>query len=132
MKKTLAPLLCALICLLACSYKQFPQSGTSIKPDQLETITAKKNVILIDVRTESEFKEGHIPGAQLMDVMQEANFLQQIKSLNPNKAYVVYCRSGRRSKKAMELMQQNGFKQVVDLEGGIQAWTGPKVIQTRD
>jgi len=37
---------------------------------------------------------------------------------------VVYCRSGKRSKQAMDLMQKQGFKKVVDLDGGIQAWKG--------
>ena len=124
MKRILSPALLAMLVFFACSSKQFPQSGTSIRPDALQTLIQKNKVQLIDARTEGEYKQGHIPGAQLMDVLQESSFLQQIKSLDPNKAYVVYCRSGKRSKKAMELMIQNGFKKVTDLEGGMQAWKG--------
>ncbi len=112
--------------LAACTHKQFPPSGTSLTPAQAATLIAKKKVTLLDVRTEGEYKEGHIPGAPLMDVLQEANFVQQIQSLDKAKPYVVYCRSGKRSKRAMELMLQNGFKQVADLEGGFQSWTGAK------
>ncbi len=119
-------LLLVLITLAACSNKQFPQTGTSIEPEKLSSLTARPGVSLIDVRTEGEYKEGHIPGAIQMDVLQEAQFLQQIQALDPKKSYVLYCRSGRRSKQAMDLMQKQGFQKVVHLEGGIESWKGPK------
>ena len=126
MKTTLIVSLAGILLTTACSTNRLPAAGSSIPATELQTLNTKGKVQLIDVRTEGEYNEGHIPGAQLMDVMQEASFLQQIKSLDTNKAYVVYCRSGRRSKRAMELMLQNGFKKVSDLDGGIQGWTGPK------
>jgi phage shock protein E len=125
MKNLLTILLLAAVGFTACSTKRIPASGSTIPATELQALTAKGKVQLIDARTEGEYKEGHIPGAQLMDVLQEANFLQQIKTLDPKKTYVVYCRSGKRSKRAMELMLQNGFKNVSDLDGGIQGWTGP-------
>jgi len=116
--------LVAIVGLVSRSNKQFPQSGTSIPPAKLQSLIEKKKVQLIDVRTEGEYKEGHIAGAGLIDVLQEASFQQQIQTLDRNKSYVVYCRSGKRSKQAMDLMQKQGFKKVVDLDGGIQAWKG--------
>lgn len=118
-------LLLVLITLAACSNKQFPQSGASIQTEQLRSLTARPNVTLIDVRTEGEYKEGHIPGAIQLDVLQETQFLQQIQALDPKKPYVLYCRSGRRSNQAMDLMQKQGFKKVVHLEGGFEGWKGP-------
>ncbi len=127
MKNSILITLIALLGLTACSAKRVPASGTSISASTLQSLTSSGKVLLIDARTEGEYKEGHIKGAQLMDVLQEANFLQQIKNLDQSKAYVVYCRSGKRSKRAMELMLQNGFKKVSDLEGGIMGWNGPTV-----
>ena len=124
MKKYIFLSLVTLIGLIASSRKQFPQSGTSIPSDKLQSLIEKKRVQVIDVRTEGEYKEGHIPGAGSIDVLQESSFLQQIQLLDRNKSYVVYCRSGKRSKRAMDLMQKQGFKKVVDLDGGIQAWKG--------
>jgi rhodanese-related sulfurtransferase len=124
MKNQLILTLCAVMFLSACSSKQFPQTGSTIQPEALGSLIQKKKVQLIDVRTAAEYQEGHIPGASLMDVQQETRFLQQIQQLDTNQQYVVYCRSGRRSKTAKELMIQKGFKKVVDLEGGIMAWRG--------
>jgi phage shock protein E len=126
MKNLLIVSLTGLLLTAACSTNRIPVAGSSITATELQSLNTKGKIHLIDARTEGEYKEGHIPGAQLMDVLQEAIFLQQIKSLDPDKAYVVYCRSGKRSKRAMELMLQNGFKKVSDLDGGIQAWAGPK------
>jgi len=126
MKKYLFIGLCGLLLLTSCSNKQFPQSGTTIQADRAQQLISKGNSTWIDVRSEAEYKEGHIPGANLIDVLQETSFLEQIRSLDTKGHYVLYCRSGKRSKKAMELMQKNGFKHVLDLEGGFQGWTGPK------
>jgi rhodanese-related sulfurtransferase len=125
MKKFLTPLLLIAILFSACTANRLSTTGTSISSTELKKLSDRGKVSLIDARTDGEYKEGHIPGATLMDVLQEANFLQQIQSLDKSKPYVVYCRSGKRSKRAMELMLQNGFKQVSDLDGGIQGWTGP-------
>ena len=124
MKKILLTAVVALLGLAACNNKQFPQSSTSIQATQLQEMIAKNKVIVIDVRTEGEYTSGHIPGAANFDVLQESNFLQQIQPLNPNKSYVLVCQSGRRSKTAMRLMQEKGFKKLVDLDGGMNGWKG--------
>lgn len=125
MKKHLQFLLCMLVVLSACTVNRLPLSGSSISASDVQKLSNRGNIGLIDVRTEGEYKEGHIPGATLMDVLQEGHFVKQIQSLDKSKSYVVYCRSGKRSKRAMELMLQNGFTHVSDLDGGIQKWTGP-------
>ncbi len=125
MKKNVTTLLLLGMLLSACTINRLPTAGTSISSTELKKLSDRGKVSLIDARTDGEYKEGHIPGASLMDVLQEANFLQHIQSLDKSKPYVVYCRSGKRSKRAMELMLQNGFKHVSDLDGGIQGWSGP-------
>ena len=69
---------------------------------------------LIDVRTAEEFAEGHVQGAQNVDVESGA-FEAFIASLDKEASYSLYCRSGRRSAIAANLMAQAGFTKVTDL-----------------
>ena len=74
--------------------------------------------VVIDVRTPQEYAEGHLQGAMNIDV-QSGSFEQQVAELDTGGSYVVYCRSGNRSARAVELMTKLGFQQVVDA-GGLQ------------
>ena len=81
-----------------------------------------KNVQLVDVRTPAEFKEGFIGGAINADWQNETQFAVQVKKLDKNAPVYVYCLSGVRSGKAADWMASNGFKQIINLDGGIKAW----------
>jgi len=70
--------------------------------------------IIIDVRTTEEFAAGHLDGAVNYNV-EDGTLEQALPSLDPNANYVVYCRSGRRSAVAVDLMNENGFTQIADL-----------------
>ena len=70
--------------------------------------------IIIDVRTTEEFAAGHLDGAVNYNV-EDGTLEQALPSLDPNANYVVYCRSGRRSAVAADLMKDNGFTQIADL-----------------
>ncbi len=83
---------------------------------------AESGVVILDVRTAEEIAEGYIEGAQFEDFYGE-DFKIKIESLDKKFAYAVYCRSGKRSGQAMEIMQEFGFKNLYDLEGGIIEWT---------
>ena len=72
-------------------------------------IESDENSFLLDVRTIEEYQEGHIPNAKLIDILQAEKFIESIKSLDPNKNYYVYCRSGGRSPQACQLMNQTGI-----------------------
>ena len=90
--------------------------------DEFKKVITQENVQLLDVRTEQEFNEGHIANALNVDVKQD-NFMEQAKEvLNSEKVIAVYCRSGRRSADAAARLSKEGF-QVIDLKGGIIAWT---------
>jgi phage shock protein E len=69
---------------------------------------------VIDVRTASEFAEGHVQGARNLDI-QNGDFEKALETLDKDLAYNVYCRSGRRSAAAVEMMRNAGFTNVVDL-----------------
>jgi phage shock protein E len=79
-----------------------------------------QGAIVIDVRTPGEYAEGHVPGALLIDVS-APTFAEQIGQLDPNAAYVVYCRSGNRSAAAVTQMLTAGFTELYDM-GPLTAW----------
>lgn len=80
-----------------------------------------KGYTLIDVRTPEEFKEGHIEGALNIDVKSE-EFVTEIENLTKSDTLLVYCRSGRRSLYAAQVMVSFGFQKIYDLEGGFLNW----------
>lgn len=88
---------------------------------EFEKMSSKKKNMVIDVRTPEEVAEGHLPSALNINFLGE-NFSQEIQALNKNKTYLLYCRSGSRTRKAADQMQKAGFKKVYMLEGGITAW----------
>lgn len=83
-----------------------------------------ENAVIIDVRTQYEYKMGHIPNSNLIDIMNPA-FLQEIEKLDKNKNYYLYCRSGNRSYHAGMAMLQMGFGNVSHLQNGIIDWYEP-------
>lgn len=92
-----------------------------LKVDFYEQAIQKKEVQLVDVRTEKEYKEGHIEGADNIDFFAE-DFIQQFSAYDKDEPLYIYCRSGNRSAKATLKLSEAGFKQVIDLEGGYMAW----------
>lgn len=76
----------------------------------------KPGVVLLDVRTPAEFAAGHLQGARNLD-FRSAGFRQQIDQLDKRKTYVLYCASGNRSGQTTVLMEETGFKRVVNAGG---------------
>ena len=97
----------------------------TISGEKFERKMKKKNAVVLDVRTSEEYNAGHIPGAVHIDVLKD-DFTQQIQPLDKKKTYLLYCKSGRRSEKALNTLYTNGFKKVYHLEGGFTRWTGAK------
>jgi phage shock protein E len=83
---------------------------------------SKSEVQLVDVRTAEEYHEGYIENAQLIDFYLD-NFQGKIQELDKNKPVYLYCKSGNRSGKASKILSDLGFKEIVDLKGGYQAWS---------
>lgn len=89
-----------------------------------------EDLLLIDVRTPGEFTDGHIAGAKNINFF-GPRFEQDIDALPKDSKIVVYCKSGKRSEGAMQIMQEAGFKDVSSLKGGLNAWqkSGGKVLK---
>lgn len=90
-----------------------------ISPARLSARIAMGEIQLIDVRTAKEFAQGHIAGAINVPV---ESFDPKLLPVAPGKETVLYCRSGRRSGLAGEMMLRGGADQARHLVGGIDAW----------
>lgn len=93
----------------------------TVSPAVFENGLKNGNVQLLDVRSSEEYEQSHLRGALNIDV-QEPDFQAEVSNkLEKNKPVYVYCRSGRRSLFAGEMLAKDGYT-VVDLDGGILGW----------
>lgn len=76
---------------------------------------------LIDVRTPKEFLSGHIENA-LNIHLYDADFENRINKMDKLKPIYVYCKAGGRSAEAVAIMREQGFAEIIELKGGIDAW----------
>ncbi len=76
---------------------------------------------LVDIRTPQEYNAGHIKGAVMIDFY-SPDFKNKMAGLDRNKPVYIYCRSGNRSSHAAIMLQQLGFKEIVNLKYGITDW----------
>lgn len=93
----------------------------NISAAEFDKLSKEANTEIIDVRSPEEKVEGFIEGAKVINIM-GPTFADDIKELDKNKTYLVYCRSGNRSGTACGFMASNGFDKLYNLDGGIQSW----------
>lgn len=85
-------------------------------------LSENPDAICIDVRTPNEYNEYHISNSMNIDIYDPHGFMKKIKEFDLSKSYFIYCKSGKRSQMACEIMQQYGFNKLFNLEGGIEDW----------
>jgi thioredoxin 1 len=105
---------------VACNQSSAPQKLDA--KSFAEQVTNTSDKLIIDVRTPNEFDGGHIKGAQNID-WNGADFETQTAALNKNNPVYVYCLSGGRSSEAAAFLFKNGFTKVIELDGGMRAWS---------
>ena len=94
------------------------------KPDINAEITKYNEIpgaVLLDVRSEQEYREGHIPGSINLPLQELDNAEKIIE--NEDTPIYVYCRSGSRSRQASAILGAMGYSNVTNI-GGMAAWTG--------
>ena len=84
-----------------------------------DLIDTGPSLAIVDVRTEEEFKSGHIPGAINIPVDE---LTQRVSELDPHHSLFVYCRTGNRSMQAVHILVENEFTDIYHPFGGIVAW----------
>lgn len=93
----------------------------SVTPARATEMINRENAIVVDVRSEADFKKGHIINAINIPAGQMANQLNKLNKYK-NKPIVVSCRSGSTSQLSCKQLRSGGFEQVFNLQGGILAW----------
>jgi phage shock protein E len=80
-----------------------------------------EDLVVLDIRTPEEFAEGHIDGAVNIDFY-AADFGDRLAELDPEARYVLYCRSDNRTGQTMPMLEELGFADVAEVDGGVVAW----------
>lgn len=122
-------LLIVVVLLVGCGAKATPVTVNAdtdlatlpvlIDPATVNQIRERADVLLIDVREQAEYDAGHIPGITLIPMGEIANRLAEIPK---DKMVVVSCQSGRRSSQVASFLQEQGYTNIHDLQGGFSAW----------
>jgi len=97
-----------------------------ISPQEADTLIKNHkdsgNFTIIDVRTPGEFASGHLAEVTNLNYQSSA-FGEELEKLDKNNIYLVYCQTGGRSKKVLDIMKGLGFKEVYGMVGGIAQWS---------
>lgn len=100
-------------------------AGRNVGPGEAQALirenAGNRDFVVLDVRTPGEFVQGHLEGAVLVDY-RSPGFREEMAGLEKTKTYLVYCRTGNRSARAMGIMGELGFRSTYHLEGGIKRW----------
>lgn len=125
-------MLCAILAalmLVSAGYGEETGYQPISQEEAARIMAGTEDCILLDVRTEEEYDEGHIPGAiNLPNEDIEADAPEALP--DKDQLILVYCRSGRRSKQAAEKLAMLGYTHVLEF-GGIMTWPG-KIISTEE
>ena len=90
--------------------------------DWIKNMSSYKESIILDVRTVEEYEEISIPNAVLANILEPNEFMNVVEKFSKKSKIFVYCRSGVRSQKACNILDQLGFKETYNLNGGILEW----------
>jgi rhodanese-related sulfurtransferase len=101
-------------------------SGSNLNPVDAVLLINRQNALVLDVRDDAEFGSGHIPEAKHIPLAQLSDRLKELAKYK-SKPILVHCQGGVRSAKACDLLSQNAFTQVHNLQGGLNAWLQAKL-----
>lgn len=93
--------------------------GPTVDVATVKAVLGRSDVVVLDVREQSEYDAGHIPGVKLIPMGTVANRLHEIPK---DKPVIVTCRSGNRSGQVTEYLRSQGYTNVHNMQGGIVAW----------
>lgn len=112
--------------LLLPSFKKGAGGVPNVSVAEAVALINRQHALVLDVRTEAEFTGGHILDARHIPLDKLAERLRELDKYK-DKPILVNCQRGARSAKACEIMRKAEFKQVHNLQGGIEAWLQAKL-----
>lgn len=90
--------------------------------DAAKVISERKDVVVLDLRTDDEFKAGHIAGAKNIDFL-GSDFAKKVGELDKSKTYLVHCASGGRSTRSLDVFKSQKFTSILHMNEGFKAWS---------
>jgi rhodanese-related sulfurtransferase len=118
----IAPLLLSLVAATSLEAgTRFPDVTAEQARELIQARGGKAEFVVLDVRTPQEFAEGHLAGALNLNAL-APDFESRLRALDRGKTYLVYCRTGNRSAKAIQTMERPGFRAVYHMFEGIVGW----------
>lgn len=105
---------------MSCNAQEKP-NVTLIDWNEAKTAMAKKDIVLVDVRTPEEYNSGTVEGAENIDFLDES-FREKFSNYDKEKPVYIFCQSGNRSGKAANVLSEMGFEKIYDIEGGYRDW----------
>jgi rhodanese-related sulfurtransferase len=96
--------------------------GQSVGVEEFEKGLKTDSVQVLDVRTAAEYQTGHIRGALLADWTNMSQFTERVQYIDRDRPVYIYCLSGGRSAAAAKWLRQRGYVNVIELDGGFNAW----------
>jgi rhodanese-related sulfurtransferase len=104
---------------------QSDQQFTAVSPKKASALIEKhredSDFVILDIRTPGEYQYGHIKNSIMIDFYSKA-FVEEINRLDKGKTYLIYCRSGNRSTRSLELFKKLEFQKIYHLSSGINGW----------
>ena len=119
--KRIIPFLLSILLLTGCSAGTSDGSYEQITQEAAKEMMDTQEVIVLDVREQSEYDSGHIPGAVLLPVGSIGEKTAAAVIPEKDSTVLVYCRSGNRSKTASSTLAGLGYTNVYEF-GGINTW----------
>ena len=123
-KKFIILLIVLLTVGAGCQFGNASQGGFSMTTEEALVLWQAGKAVIIDVRTQKEYEEGHIPDVALIPIDQLEN---RLDDMSQDRQVLLICHSGRRSAMGTNWLRSKGFEQVYNIEGGMLAWHGPVV-----
>ena len=97
------------------------RAGREVSTQEAVQLINRRDALVVDVRDTGEFEAGHVAGARHVPEKQLTERLRELEKFR-ERPIIVTCRSGTRSGVAVQVLRRHGFKEAVNLSGGISAW----------
>lgn len=92
-----------------------------VDPTTAARLLERSHLTILDLRTPAEYAVAHLTGARLVD-FNSPDFARELAKLDRDRPYLIHCASGRRSTAALDTFRELGFRHVIHLDGGLNAW----------
>jgi len=89
--------------------------------DLIDKHNGDSNFAILDIRTPGEFQSGHLQSAILIDFYSQT-FADQLSRLDKEKKFLIYCRTGNRSARSLEIFKKLKFQKIYHMANGISTW----------